>query len=128
MNFRRPCTIAWDSSQGILMKLERSFYKRNTLAVAQSLLGCILVRQSDEGVTSGRIVETEAYMGPEDKGAHSYNSRHTPRMDPMYREGGFAYIYQLHGHNYCFNVVTEKKNIPQAVLIRGLEPVDGLKI
>ncbi len=110
------------------MKLERSFYERDTLVVAKELLGCILVHISSEGITNGRIVETEAYMGPEDKGAHSYGGRHTSRMDPLYKTGGFAYIYQLHGYNYCINVVTQKKDIPQAVLIRALEPVEGLEL
>jgi len=110
------------------MKLERSFYERNTLIVARELLGCVLVHVTPEGMTKGRIVETEAYMGPEDKGAHSYGGRHTPRMDPLYKTGGFAYIYQLHGYNYCINVVTQKEGMPQAVLIRALEPVENLKL
>ena len=110
------------------MKLERSFYERNTLIVAKELLGRVLVHITPEGVTRGRIVETEAYMGPEDKGAHSYRNRHTPRMDPLYKTGGFAYIYQLHGYNYCINVVTQEEGIPQAVLIRALEPIEGLEL
>ena len=110
------------------MKFERSFYERNTLIVARKLLGCVLVHVTPEGVTKGRIVETEAYMGPEDKGAHSYGGRHTPRMDPLYKTGGFAYIYQLHGYNYCINVVTQRESMPQAVLIRALEPVEGLEL
>ncbi len=110
------------------MKLERSFYERNTLTVAKELLSCVLVHVTPEGTTKGRIVETEAYMGPEDKGAHSYGGRHTPRMDPLYKTGGFAYIYQLHGYNYCINVVTRKEGIPQAVLIRAVEPLEGLEL
>ncbi len=107
------------------MKLKRSFYLQDTILVAKGLLGCILVHRTLDGITKGKIVETEAYMGPNDKGAHSYGGRHTPRMDPLYNIGGFAYIFQLHGHNYCFNVVTQKTGIPQAVLIRGLEPIQG---
>jgi DNA-3-methyladenine glycosylase len=110
------------------LKLERSFYEKNTLKVAQDLLNCILVHNSPEGTTSGKIVETEAYLGPEDKAAHSYGGRHTPRMDPLYMEGGFAYVYQLHGHNYCLNAVTQNKSLPQAVLIRSIEPVEGLEL
>ena len=110
------------------MKLERSFYVQDTLKVAKELLGCFLIHMTPEGVSKGRIVETEAYMGPEDKGAHSYGGRHTPRMDPLYKTGGFAYIYQLHGYNYCVNVVTQLENIPQAVLIRAIEPVEGIKL
>ena len=110
------------------MKLERSFYERDTLTVANELLSCVLVHVNPEGVTKGRIVETEAYMGPEDKGAHSYDGRHTPRMDPLYKTGGFAYIYQLHGYNYCINAVTQKENMPQAVLIRAIEPIEGIEL
>jgi DNA-3-methyladenine glycosylase len=110
------------------MKLERSFYERDTLTVAKELLSCVLVHITSEGTTKGRIVETEAYIGPEDKGAHSYGGRHTPRMDPLYKTGGFAYIYQLHGYNYCINVVTQKEGMPQAVLIRAVEPLKGLKL
>ena len=110
------------------MKLERSFYIRDTLLVARELLGCILVHKMPEGITEGLIVEVEAYMGPEDKGAHSYLGRHTPTMDPLYKEGGFAYIFQLHGYKYCINVVTQKENIPQGVLIRALEPLKGVEL
>ncbi|MGZ7096251.1 MAG: DNA-3-methyladenine glycosylase [Methanobacterium sp.] len=112
----------------LIMKLERSFYLQNTLKVAKELLSCFLVHVTSEGITKGRIVETEAYLGLEDKGAHSYRGRHTPRMDPLYRMGGFAYIYQLHGYNYCLNVVTQNEDIPQAVLIRAMEPVEGIEL
>lgn len=110
------------------MKLKRSYYERDTLRVAKDLLGCVLIHETPEGITSGRIVETEAYLGPVDKGAHSYGGRHTKLMDPLFMTGGFAYIFQVHGNNFCFNVVTEKKNIPQAVLIRALEPFKGISI
>lgn len=110
------------------MKLHDSFYLQNTLTVAPNLLGCTLVHKLPEGIASGVIVETEAYMGIKDKGAHSYAGRHTPRMDPLYKEGGYAYIYQLHGYNYCINVVAEKKDVPRAVLIRALKPVEGLDL
>ena len=110
------------------MKIDRSFYVRDTLKVAKELLSCILVHRTAEGITKGRIVETEAYVGLEDKGAHSYKGRHTPRMDPLYKIGGFAYIYQLHGYNYCLNVVTQNEDMPQAVLIRAIEPVSGIDL
>jgi DNA-3-methyladenine glycosylase len=96
--------------------------------VAKELLSYVLVHITPEGTVKGRIVETEAYIGPEDKGAHSYKGRHTPRMDPLYKTGGLAYIYQLHGYNYCLNVVTQKEDLPQAVLIRAVEPVEGLEL
>jgi DNA-3-methyladenine glycosylase len=110
------------------MKLDRSFYTRDTLIVARELLGCFLVHKTPEGITKGRVVEVEAYLGPEDKGAHSYLGRHTPTMDPLYKMGGFAHIFQLHGYNYCLNVVTQKQDVPQAVLIRGLEPSEGIEL
>jgi DNA-3-methyladenine glycosylase len=110
------------------MKLKRSFYMQETLIIAKELLGCFLVHKTLDGITKGRIVDIEAYMGLNDKGSHSYGGRHTPRMDPLYNVGGFAYIFQLHGHNYCFNVVTQKTGIPQAILIRGLEPIQGLDL
>jgi len=109
------------------MKLQENFYLQDTLKVAHNLLGCILVHKLTENKVCGMIVETEAYMGITDKGAHSFGGRHTPRMDPLYKRGGYAYIYQLHGNNYCLNVVAERNDQPRAVLIRALEPVEGLK-
>jgi DNA-3-methyladenine glycosylase len=111
-----------------MMKLEKSFYQQNTITVAKELLGCILIHKVPEGLASGMIVETEAYMGVDDKAAHSYQGKHTSRMHPLYKRGGYAYIYQLHGYNYCLNVVTEKENQPRAVLIRALEPIQGLEL
>ena len=110
------------------MKLERSFYTRDTITVAKELLGCYLVHETTAGVTKGKIVEVEAYKGPKDKGAHSYRYRHTPRMDPLFKNGGFAYVFQVYGHNYCLNVVTQKENMPEAVLIRALEPCNGMEL
>jgi DNA-3-methyladenine glycosylase len=110
------------------MKLERSFYTRDTITVAKELLGCCLVHETPAGITKGLIVEVEAYKGPKDRGAHSYNCRHTPKMDPLYKNGGYAYIFQVHGHNYCLNVVTQKENMPEAVLIRALKPCCGIEL
>lgn len=109
------------------MKIKRSFYKRNTLLVAQELLGKILVHEAGGIKLSGKIVETEAYMGKKDKAAHSYGGRRTPRIEPMYGEGGFSYVYFVYGSCYCFNVVTQGEGIPEAVLIRALEPVSGFQ-
>ncbi len=106
------------------MKLKENFYLKPTLTVARDLIGCVLVRKDSEGVTSGKIVETEAYLGFEDKGSHSYNKRHTPSMDPLYKSGGHGYIFPIYGVGYCFNVVTEAMNVPRAVLIRAIEPVE----
>lgn len=110
------------------MKLERSFYTRDTITVAKELLGCYLVHKTAAGVTKGQIVEVETYKGPKDKGAHSYRCRHTPKMDPFFKNGGFAYVFQVYGHNYCLNVVTQKENMPEAVLIRALEPCNGIEL
>jgi len=107
------------------MKLKEHFYLKPTLIVAKELLGCILVRKDIDGLTSGKIVETEAYMGSEDKGSHSYKGRHTPLMDPLYKSGGHCYIFPIYGRGYCFNLVTETSNVPRAVLVRALEPVKG---
>jgi DNA-3-methyladenine glycosylase len=72
-------------------------------------------------------VEVEAYNGLKDKGAHSYKCRPTPKMDPLFKNGRFAYVFQVYGNNYCFNVVTQKENMSEAVLIRALEPYEGIE-
>jgi DNA-3-methyladenine glycosylase len=107
------------------MKLKENFYLKPTLSVAKDLIGCVLVHKDSDGLTSGKIVETEAYMGFDDKGSHSYGNRHTPKMDPLYKSGGHGYIFPIYGIGYCFNVVTEAENVPRAVLIRALEPIEG---
>lgn len=110
------------------MKLEKSFYTRDTIIVAKELLGCILVHKTASGTTKGKIVEVEAYKGPNDKGAHSYKCRHTPTLDPLFKNGGFGYVFRVYGNNYCLNVVTQKENMPEAVLIRALEPCEGIEL
>jgi DNA-3-methyladenine glycosylase len=107
-------------------KLPRSFYAReDTLLVARELIGLHLVH--DDGVTKriGRIVETEAYLGPEDLAAHSSRGR-TERTEVIFGPPGHAYVYFIYGFWYCLNVVTSRKGIPHAVLIRALEPVEGI--
>ncbi|MBD3190878.1 MAG: DNA-3-methyladenine glycosylase [Candidatus Heimdallarchaeota archaeon] len=111
-----------------LKKLERSFYRRNTLTVAGELLGKYLVHNSGEGTTIGMIVETEAYIGPEDKAAHSYKGRRTNRTEVMFGPPGQAYVYLIYGIHFCFNIITNEKGKPEAVLIRALEPVKGLDL
>jgi DNA-3-methyladenine glycosylase len=110
-------------------KLKREFYTRsNTLLVARELLGKRLVVPAPDGTrVSGFIVETEAYMGPEDRGAHSYNNRRTPRTETMFGTGGQAYVYFIYGMYFQFNVVTNAAQIPHAVLVRALEPDEGLE-
>lgn len=111
-----------------MKKLNREFYSRDTETVAKELLGKILVHEVDGKRLSGKIVETEAYLGIKDKAAHSYGGRRTPRVEVMYGEAGFSYVFIIYGMYYCFNVVTQKKEIPEAVLIRALEPVENLGI
>jgi DNA-3-methyladenine glycosylase len=106
--------------------LQRSFYEREILTVAKELLGKVLVHQSSEGTTAGRIVEVEAYCGPEDKAAHSYGGRKTPRNEVMYGEKGHAYVYFIYGMYFCINITAgDTAGKPEAVLIRSLEPVAG---
>lgn len=108
-------------------KLDRAFYSRDSISVAKELLGKVLVRESGGERIAARIVETEAYMGAEDRAAHSYGGRRTPRVEVMYGEAGFAYVFMIYGMHCCFNVVTAEKEIPQAVLIRAVEPLEGLE-
>lgn len=113
--------------RSVIMKLTKEFYTRNTLVVAKELLGKKLVHIHNGITLSGIIVETEAYMGPNDKAAHSYGGKLTERTKVMFDTGGLSYIYFIYGLYYCFNVVTERKGIPQAVLVRAVEPVDGVE-
>ncbi|PWU22088.1 MAG: DNA-3-methyladenine glycosylase [Bdellovibrio sp.] len=107
--------------------LPMSFYRRRTVQVAQELLGHVLIHELRPGhCVAGRIVETEAYLGNEDPACHSYNNRRTERTEVMYRAGGFSYVYFIYGMYFCFNVVTEKKDKAEAVLIRALEPLEGI--
>lgn len=106
-------------------KLDRDFYLRDTLVVAQDLLGKLLVHETQDYRIAARIVETEAYIGPEDKGSHSYGGRRTKRNEVMYQIGGTSYVYLIYGMYFCFNVVTEQEDKPSAVLVRAVEPLAG---
>lgn len=108
-------------------KLPLSFYRRTDVcAIARELLGKVLVTAFNGVLTAGRIVETEAYNGVIDKASHAWGGRRTQRTEVMYAEGGVAYVYLCYGIHHLFNVVTNGKDIPHAVLIRGLEPVAGM--
>ncbi|MEP6712372.1 MAG: DNA-3-methyladenine glycosylase [Ferruginibacter sp.] len=110
-----------------MKKLALQFYDReDVVQVAKDLLGKIVVTNIDNIITSGRIVETEAYVAHIDKASHSYNGRRTARNEHMYAAPGTAYIYICYGMHQMLNVVTNKKEIPDAVLIRAIEPVDGI--
>lgn len=111
-------------------KLPRDFYTRaDVLAITRDLLGKLLVvRASDSTRVSGMIVEAEAYRGPEDRASHAFAGRRTKRTETMYGIGGTAYVYFVYGMYNQFNVVTNVQDIPHAVLIRALEPVEGIKL
>ena len=110
-----------------MKKLSRDFFNRDTIVVAQELLGKYLVHKVHGEELIGKIVEVEAYKGPLDKAAHSYNNRRTARNEVMYGEAGYAYVFIIYGMYDCMNVVTEEKEKPEAILIRALEPVKGIK-
>lgn len=110
-------------------KLPLEFYEReDVLSIAKDLLGKILVSKIDGLLTSGRIVETEAYIGITDRASHSYGGKRTTRNEHMYAAPATTYVYICYGMHHLFNVVTNKKGIPDAVLIRALEPIEGINI
>ncbi len=109
------------------MKLDRDFYVRDGLTVARELIGKKLIHRSAEGMTGGLIVEAEAYMGAVDAAAHSFKGR-TKRTEIQYADGGRAYIYMIYGMHICFNVTANVVDVPEAVLIRALEPTDGIEL
>lgn len=109
------------------MKLRRSFYARPTLTVARDLLGKVLVHCSPAGVTSGRIVEVESYIGEEDPACHAAPGP-TRRNEPLYGEPGHAYVYFNYGTHDMFNVVSEPAGHPAAILVRALEPLEGIEL
>lgn len=102
-----------------VMKLERDFFAQPTLQVARQILGTRLIFNGPNGLRSGIITETEAYIGPEDKASHASRGR-TPRTEPMFGPPGLTYVYLIYGMYHCLNIVTEAEGYPAAILIRGL--------
>lgn len=113
----------------MIKKIPLSFYDRtDVILIAKELLGKIVVTQINGKRTSGRIVETEAYVAVVDKASHSFGGRRTPKNEHMYDGPGTAYIYICYGLHQMLNVVTNKKDIPDAILIRAVEPMEGIDI
>ena len=109
-----------------LRPLNRSFFSRPVLQVARDCIGQLLVHQTGRSRVVGRIVESEAYRGPQDRAAHSFGGRRTKRTEPMFGPPGHAYVFFVYGMHWNFNLVTSKVGQPHAVLIRAVEPLDGL--
>jgi len=109
------------------MKLKRNFYTReNVVQIAKELLGKVLFTNVNGKITAGIITETEAYAGVTDRASHAYNNRRTERTEVMYASGGTAYVYLCYGIHHLFNVVTNEKDTPHAVLIRAIKPYEGI--
>lgn len=104
------------------------FESTKVLQIAEELLGTIIVTHINNEVTSGIIVETEAYAGVTDKASHAYKGRRTPRNETMYARGGTVYVYICYGIHDMLNIVTNKENTPDAILIRAIEPIEGMEI
>ena len=110
-----------------MKKLPIQFYERkDVLLIAKELIGKIIVTNFEGTITSGRIIETEAYVGLTDRASHSFGGKRTTRNEHMYSVAGTVYVYICYGMHHLFNVVTNKKDIPDAVLIRALEPIKGI--
>ncbi|ULG71513.1 DNA-3-methyladenine glycosylase [Macrococcus brunensis] len=107
--------------------MDLSFLEKDTLTAAKSLLGKKITTVTDGIVTSGYITEVEAYLGLEDKAAHAYQGIRTKKNEMMYRSYGTVYVYTMHGH-HCMNFITKDEYSPEGVLIRGLEPVEGIEV
>jgi DNA-3-methyladenine glycosylase len=105
--------------------LAREFYARPVLTVARDVIGKVLVHRTPEGVMAGRIVEAEAYRGPQDRAAHSFGGRRTERTEAMFGPPGFAYVFFVYGMHWHVNLVTTREGAPHAVLLRAVQPLLG---
>lgn len=104
------------------------FFRRDAREVAEDLLGKIIVRNYMGYKLTGRIVETEAYVGKIDKASHAYNYKKTTRTEPLFKNAGIAYVYKIYGMYNCMNIVTGCEGDPQGVLIRAIEPLEGIEV
>lgn len=110
------------------MKLNREFYQGNALEVAKKILGKTLVHCTSEGTVKGKIVEVEAYIGPNDKASHAYNRLDSSRTHIQYGQGGYLYIYLIYGMHICTNIVVNGIDKPEVLLLRALEPFEGVEV
>lgn len=120
--------LLFDPDRLSLAEPSRSFYQRDTTVVAKALLGAWFARRWRGRWYGARIVETEAYLGPPDAAAHSWNGRRTARVEPMYADGGHLYVFVVYGMHHCVNVVTRRADDPQAVLLRAAEGPEGAPV
>ena len=106
------------------MRFQNEYFLDDALNLGSDILGHFLVRRLGDKIIRTKIVEVEAYVGPEDKGAHTYNNKKTSRTEPMFYVGGHAYVYLIYGMYNCINIVCQKEGKPEALLIRGVEPLN----
>lgn len=110
------------------MKIPLSYYRQeDALFLGKDLLGKLLITRIDGVLTGGVIIETESYLGATDRASHAYQNRRTARNDVMYADGGIAYVFRCYGIHALFNIVTNRKEIPHAILIRGVKPLIGIE-
>ncbi len=117
--------LVFDPRASGLAEPGRAFFRRNTVRVARDLVGAWIARRWRGRWYGARIVETEAYLGPKDRAAHSWGGRRTPRIEPMYADGGHLYVFLVYGMHHCANVVTRREGVAEAVLLRAAEGPPG---
>jgi DNA-3-methyladenine glycosylase len=127
MDTQHQRSLAMIPTRSNSKRLTRRFFRRDAITVAKELLGKRLVRIFNGQRLAGMIVETEAYLGVEDRAAHSFAGRRTARTETMYADGGTAYVFLNYGIHHLLNVVTETVGVPSAVLLRAIEPVEGIE-
>jgi DNA-3-methyladenine glycosylase len=109
-------------------RLTTEFFSRDTIEVGKDLLGRYLIKETDKGTIIGKIIEIEAYLGPDDKACHAYNYKKTEKIKVMYMKPGTFYVYYIYGIYFCLNAITEPIGIPCAIFIRKLHPIEGIDV